>query len=128
MLIIYEGVRQGRGGAGRARAHCRLRGREQPDAHAEGRSYRDHADGPVKPGHHEAPLRCNRRAFQCALDQWLKPPNTVLYVDDNETNLVVAAEMGMSTLLATPAGRWDREVDRWVEGWGPGVTSAGRSR
>jgi FMN phosphatase YigB (HAD superfamily) len=59
----------------------------------------------------------DRRAFQCALDQWLKPPNTVLYVDDNETNLVVASEMGMSTLLATPTGRWEREVDRWIECW-----------
>lgn len=62
----------------------------------------------------------DRRAFQCALDQWLKPPNTVLYVDDNETNLVVASEMGMSTLLATPTGRWEREVDRWTSvGLGP---------
>jgi len=59
----------------------------------------------------------DRRAFQCALDQWLKPPNTVLYVDDNEANLVVASAMGMSTLLATPTGRWEIEVDRWIERW-----------
>ncbi len=57
----------------------------------------------------------DRRAFQCALDQWQKPSSTVLYADDNETNLAVASEMGMSTLLATPPGRWERHVDRWIE-------------
>ena len=55
-------------------------------------------------------------AFQCALDEWGKPPNTVLCVDDNEANLAVASEIGMVALLAAPSGRWDRRVDRWIEG------------
>lgn len=55
-------------------------------------------------------------AFQCALEEWGKPPNTVLFVDDNETNLAVASEIGMTALLAVPSGRWERHVDRWIEG------------
>jgi putative hydrolase of the HAD superfamily len=56
-----------------------------------------------------------RRAFQCALDAWREPPDTVLCVDDSAANLAVASGMGMATLLATPASRWDRHVDRWIE-------------
>jgi FMN phosphatase YigB (HAD superfamily) len=56
-----------------------------------------------------------RRAFQCALDTWCKPPDTILCVDDNEANLVAAAGFGMATLLADPTDRWDRHVDRWIE-------------
>lgn len=56
-----------------------------------------------------------RSAFQGALDVWRKPPNTVLFVDDNETNLAVASEIGMATLLAAPSDRWDRHIDRWIE-------------
>jgi putative hydrolase of the HAD superfamily len=56
-----------------------------------------------------------RSAFQHVLDAWRKPPNTVLCVDDNETNLAVASEIGMATLLATQSDRWDRHVDRWIE-------------
>jgi HAD superfamily hydrolase (TIGR01509 family) len=57
----------------------------------------------------------DRRAFQCALDQWRKPSSTVLCVDDNENNLSVASEIGMATLLAVPSGGWERQVDRWIE-------------
>ena len=57
----------------------------------------------------------DRRAFQCALDQWRKPPSTVLYADDDETNLAVASDMGMATLLAKPPRRWERHIDRWIE-------------
>jgi putative hydrolase of the HAD superfamily len=57
----------------------------------------------------------DRRAFQRALDQWSKPPSTVLYADDDETNLAVASEIGMATLLAAPPGQWEKRVDRWIE-------------
>lgn len=55
------------------------------------------------------------RAFRCALDQWQHPPDTVLCADDSETNLAAASHLGMATLLATPPGRWERQVDRWIK-------------
>jgi putative hydrolase of the HAD superfamily len=55
------------------------------------------------------------RAFQGALDQWQHPPDTVLCADDSETNLAVASQLGMATLLAAPPGRWEGQVDRWIE-------------
>lgn len=39
-------------------------------------------------------------------------PASVLLVDDQEKNIVAATALGLSALLADPAGRWILEVDR----------------
>jgi len=42
----------------------------------------------------------------------VRDPATVLLVDDQEKNVAAAAALGMSALLADPAGRWVTAVDR----------------
>lgn len=42
----------------------------------------------------------------------VRDPAAVLFVDDQQKNVTVAAALGLSAVLADPVGRWISEVDR----------------
>jgi FMN phosphatase YigB (HAD superfamily) len=42
----------------------------------------------------------------------VRDPTAVLLVDDQEKNVVAAMALGLSAVLADPAGRWISDVDR----------------
>lgn len=47
---------------------------------------------------------------------YVRDPAAVLLIDDQEKNVLAAAALGLSAVLADPVGRWIAEVDRRLVG------------
>jgi HAD superfamily hydrolase (TIGR01509 family) len=56
-------------------------------------------------------LKPEPEVFAPALAQVLDPAS-VLFVDDQQKNVAAATVLGLTAILADPAGRWLAEVDR----------------